>query len=109
MAWTLHSSLGRANGFGIYFLEAGANQRASNVIYDRAHSSISTAKSADFDWDTIFDEAGWFHYRHYTAISATAAELSLHAVQAAQARGVTVSCDYNFRKNCGTMAKPLLK
>jgi 2-dehydro-3-deoxygluconokinase len=84
---------------GIYFLEAGANQRASNVVYDRAQSSISMAKAADFDWDAIFDGAGWLHITGITpAISATAAELSLHAVQAAQARGVTVSCDYNFRK-----------
>jgi 2-dehydro-3-deoxygluconokinase len=84
---------------GIYFLEAGANQRASNVVYDRAHSSISTTVPGDFDWDAIFDGAGWFHITGITpAISATAAELSLHAVQAAQARGITVSCDYNFRK-----------
>ena len=84
---------------GIYFLEAGANQRASNVVYDRAHASISTAKPEDFDWDAIFDGAGWFHITGITpAISETAAELSLKAVQEAQARGVTVSCDYNFRK-----------
>ncbi|MCA9949112.1 MAG: sugar kinase [Anaerolineales bacterium] len=84
---------------GIYFLEAGANQRASNVVYDRAYASISTAKADNFDWDAIFDGAGWFHITGITpAISATAAELSLTAVQAAQARGVTVSCDYNFRK-----------
>ena len=84
---------------GIYFLEAGANQRASNVVYDRAYSSISTAKARDFDWDAIFDGAGWLHITGITpAISATAADLSLLAVQAAQARGVTVSCDYNFRK-----------
>ncbi len=84
---------------GVYFLEAGANQRASNVVYDRAHSAISTAKAEDFDWDLIFADAGWFHITGITpAISETAAELSLHAVQAAQERGVTVSCDYNFRK-----------
>lgn len=84
---------------GIYFLEGGANQRASNVVYDRAHSSISTAKPEDFDWDAIFDGAGWFHITGITpAISETSAELSLYAAQAAQARGVTVSCDYNFRK-----------
>lgn len=84
---------------GIYFLEPGANQRASNVVYDRAYSSISTARSEDFDWEAIFDGAGWFHITGITpAISPTAAELSLHAVQAAQARGVTVSCDYNYRK-----------
>ena len=64
---------------GIYFLEAGANQRASNVVYDRAHASISTAKAADFDWDAIFDGAGWFHITGITpAISETAAELSLN-------------------------------
>lgn len=84
---------------GIYFLEAGANQRASNVVYDRAYSSISTAKPEDFDWDAIFDRAGWLHITGITpAISDTAAKLSLHAVQAAHARGITISCDYNFRK-----------
>lgn len=84
---------------GIYFLEAGANQRASNVVYDRAHSSISTAKATDFDWDAVFDGAGWLHITGITpAISETAAELSMFAVQAAQERGITVSCDYNFRK-----------
>jgi 2-dehydro-3-deoxygluconokinase len=84
---------------GIYFLEAGANQRASNVIYDRAQSAISTAKSADFDWNAIFDGADWFHVTGITpAISASAAELALAAAQAARSRGVTVSCDYNFRK-----------
>ncbi len=84
---------------GIYYLEAGANQRASNVVYDRAHSSISTAKPDDFDWDAIFDGAGWFHITGITpAISETSAELSLAAVKAARERGITISCDYNFRK-----------
>jgi 2-dehydro-3-deoxygluconokinase len=84
---------------GIYFLEAGANQRPSNVVYDRAGSSISQARAADFDWDAIFDGAGWFHITGITpAISESAYELSLSAVQQAQDRGVTVSCDYNFRK-----------
>jgi 2-dehydro-3-deoxygluconokinase len=84
---------------GIYFLEAGANQRASNVVYDRADSAISTAKASDFDWDAIFEDAGWFHITGITpAISETAAELALTAVQQAQAKGVNVSCDYNFRK-----------
>lgn len=84
---------------GIYFLEGGANQRASNVVYDRAHSSISTAKPEDFDWDAIFSGAGWFHITGITpAISETSAELSLYAAKAAQEHGVTVSCDYNFRK-----------
>lgn len=84
---------------GLYFLESGANQRASNVVYDRAHSSMCTAQASDFDWDVIFDGAGWFHFTGITpAISESAAELALQAAKAAQARGVTVSCDYNFRK-----------
>lgn len=84
---------------GIYFLEAGANQQASNVVYDRADSSISTAQTDDFDWDAIFSDAGWFHVTGITpAISASAAELALTAVQQAQKKGIMVSCDYNFRK-----------
>ncbi|MCB0044606.1 MAG: sugar kinase [Caldilineaceae bacterium] len=84
---------------GIYFLEGGANQRPSNVVYDRAHSAIAVARADSFDWDAIFEDAGWFHITGITpALSESAAALSLTAVQAAQARGVTVSCDYNFRK-----------
>jgi 2-dehydro-3-deoxygluconokinase len=85
---------------GIYFLEGGANQRASKVVYDRSSSSISTAKTGDFDWDTIFSGAEWFHISGVTpAISASAAELSIAAAKYARARGVTVSIDYNYRKN----------
>lgn len=83
---------------GIYFLEAGANQRASKVIYDRAGSSMCQARVGDFDWPTIFKDASWFHITGITpALSASAAELSLEAVQAARASGVTVSCDFNYR------------
>ncbi len=85
---------------GIYFLEGGANQRPSRVTYDRAGSSIATARRGDFDWEKVFDGADWFHVSGVTpAITASAAELTLDAVQAAQAAGVTVSCDYNYRKN----------
>ena len=85
---------------GIYFLESGANQRASKVTYDRTGSSIASAKRGDFDWDAILDGADWFHVSGVTpAISACAADLALHAVEAARAKGVTVSCDYNYRKN----------
>jgi len=85
---------------GIYFVETGSNQRASKVIYDRANSSIASARSGDFDWDEIFAGASWFHISGITpAISASAAELSLEAASRARALGVTVSCDYNFRKN----------
>jgi len=85
---------------GIYFLEAGANQRPSKVVYDRAGSSIATARSGDFDWDAIFDGADWFHVSGITpAISASAAELCAEAIGKARAHGLTVSCDYNYRKN----------
>jgi len=85
---------------GIYFLENGANQRPSRVTYDRSGSSISTAKASDFDWGAAFDGADWFHISGVTpAISASAAELSLAAARAARARGLIVSCDYNYRKN----------
>jgi 2-dehydro-3-deoxygluconokinase len=85
---------------GIYFLENGANQRPSRVTYDRAGSSISTANASDFDWDAVFENADWFHISGVTpAISATAAELSLAAAKAARDRKITVSVDYNYRKN----------
>ena len=85
---------------GIYFLEGGANQRPSKVLYDRAGSSIATARPGDVDWERVLDGADWFHVSGVTpAISATAAELTLQAVKTARARGVTVSVDYNYRKN----------
>lgn len=91
---------------GIYFLEAGANQRASNVVYDRAHSALSTARAADFDWDALFEEASWFHITGITpAISPTAADLSLRAVREARARGITISCDYNYRRKLWNYGK----
>ncbi|MEO5588544.1 MAG: sugar kinase [Gemmatimonadaceae bacterium] len=85
---------------GIYFLETGANQRPSRVTYDRDGSSIASAKPGDFDWAAIFAGAGWFHVSGVTpAISRSAADLTLEAVQAARQAGLTVSCDYNYRKN----------
>lgn len=85
---------------GIYFLEGGANQRASKVVYDRAGSAISTARAGDFDWDAILAGADWFHVSGVTpAISAAAAELSIEAARQARAKGITVSVDYNYRKN----------
>ncbi len=84
---------------GTYFLETGANQRSSRVVYDRAYSSIATARLDAFDWDAIFTGADWFHLSGITpGISTSAAELSLEAVRQARALGVTVSCDYNYRK-----------
>jgi 2-dehydro-3-deoxygluconokinase len=88
----------RGERLGIYFLETGADQRPSVVIYDRNHSSMTEAGPGTFDWDVIFDGADWFHISGITpALSQATADLSLQAVQAARKRGVTVSCDYNYR------------
>src|SRR6185369_16831335 len=85
---------------GVYYVEAGANQRPSKVVYDRDNSSIALAKTGDFDWDAIFAGAGWFHITGITpALSASAAELALESVRKAREKGLTVSCDLNYRKN----------
>lgn len=85
---------------GIYFLEAGANQLPSKVVYDRADSAIARAKIGDIDWDKAFEGVDWFHITGITpAISQSAMELSLESVKAAKAKGITVSCDLNYRKN----------
>jgi 2-dehydro-3-deoxygluconokinase len=85
---------------GIYYLEAGAAQRPSRVIYDRAGSSMATATPGDFDWNAIFAGADWLHISGITpAISASAADVALEAVRQARARTITVSCDYNYRAN----------
>jgi 2-dehydro-3-deoxygluconokinase len=84
--------------FGIYFVEMGANQRPSRVYYDRDYSAISQASANDFDWDKILADASWLHLTGITpALSKTAAETTLHAARAARERGVSVSCDVNFR------------
>src|SRR5690554_5533886 len=88
---------------GIYFLETGASMRPSKVVYDRAGSSIAQAKAEDFDFDTVFFEADWFHFTGITpALSKDAAELTEQALKAAKAKGVTVSVDLNYRKNLWT-------
>lgn len=85
---------------GIYFLETGAVARASKVIYDRAHSSISEIQPGMIDWDRVFEGADWFHWTGITpAISQGAADVCLEAIRAANRLGVTVSCDLNYRKN----------
>ena len=92
---------------GIYFLEAGANQRASKVVYDREGSAIARAKPGDIDWDAAFAGAEWFHITGITpAISAPAAGLALESVARAHALGLTVSCDLNYRKNLWKWGKP---
>jgi 2-dehydro-3-deoxygluconokinase len=85
---------------GIYFLETGANQRPSKVVYDRAGSSLALAGAGAIDWDSAFAGADWFHVTGITpAISQGAADLALEAAAKARARGLTVSCDLNYRKN----------
>ncbi len=91
---------------GIYFLETGSAMRASNVVYDRAHSSIATATADDFDFDAIFEGADWFHFTGITpAVSDAAAELTEAALKAAKAKGVKVSVDLNFRKKLWSSEK----
>lgn len=90
----------RPGRMGIYYLEAGANQRPSKVVYDREYSSIALAKPGDLDWENIFSGAAWFHITGITpAISESAADLSMEAVKVARKMGLTVSCDFNYRKN----------
>ena len=92
---------------GIYYLEAGANQRPSKVVYDRGQSAIALAKPGDIDWDRVFQDAGWFHITGITpAISGSAADLALESVRRAREKGLTVSCDLNYRKNLWKWGKP---
>ena len=91
---------------GIYYCEKGASQRPSKVIYDRAHSSISTAAQSDFDWSKIFDGAKWFHFTGITpALSDSVTDICIDAVKAAKKLGLTVSCDLNYRKKLWSKQK----
>jgi 2-dehydro-3-deoxygluconokinase len=93
---------------GIYYLEGGANQRASKVVYDRDNSAIALAKPGDINWDHALENAGWFHVTGITpAISSTASELALQAVRKAREKAITVSCDLNYRKNLWKWGKPV--
>ena len=91
---------------GIYYLEKGASQRASKVIYDRAHSSMDGADEADFDWPTIFEGVQWFHFTGITpALGKNALRLCILACMEAKRRGLTVSCDINYRAKLWTKAQ----
>jgi 2-dehydro-3-deoxygluconokinase len=91
---------------GIYFLEGGANQLPSKVVYDREGSAIALAQPGDIDWNVAFDGIGWFHITGITpAISESAMRLSLDSVKAARKKGITVSCDLNYRKNLWNYGK----
>jgi 2-dehydro-3-deoxygluconokinase len=91
---------------GIYYAEAGASQRASNVIYDRAYSSISEMAADAIDWTKVLDGAAWLHVTGITpALGANAAQSTARAIDAAHAAGVRVSVDLNYRKKLWTEAK----
>lgn len=91
---------------GIYFLEKGASQRPSKVVYDRAGSAIATANKEDFDWNKIFEGVEWFHFTGITpALGDNVAEICMEACKAAKAKGITISCDLNYRKNLWTREK----
>ena len=91
---------------GIYFVEKGASQRASKVIYDRAHSAIALAKKDEFDWKEIFKGADWFHFTGITpALGGDMPAACLEACRAAKELGVKISCDLNYRKKLWTTAE----
>ena len=88
---------------GIYFLEKGASQRASKVIYDRDGSSIKDAKAEDFDWDRIFEGVEWFHFTGITpALGKNLVEICIEACKKAKEKNITISCDLNYRKKLWT-------
>jgi 2-dehydro-3-deoxygluconokinase len=85
---------------GLYFYEAGANQKPSKVVYDRSHSAIMDISPASFNWEKILDGSDWLHITGITpALSASAAECARMAMQIAHEKGIRISCDYNYRKN----------
>ena len=91
---------------GLYFVEKGASQRASKVIYDRAGSAIAKASTADFDWKKIFEGVDWFHFTGITpALGGELPEICLEACKAAKELGVRISCDLNYRKKLWSREK----
>ena len=91
---------------GAYYVEKGASQRPSKVIYDRAYSAISLAEPSDFDWDAIFEGADWFHWTGITpALGGNLPQICLEACKAAKARGVKISCDLNYRNKLWSREK----
>lgn len=91
---------------GILFLEKGASQRPSVVIYDRAYSAIQLAKTDDFDWDKVFDGAEWFHFTGITpALSDTLADICEIACKKAKTKGIKISCDLNYRNKLWSKEK----
>lgn len=101
---------------GLYYLEKGASQRPSKVLYDRAYSAIAMAKREDFDWNTIFEDADWFHWTGINpALGGELPKICEDACKAARDKGLTISCDLNYRgklwspKKAQEIMKPLMK
>ncbi|MBQ6594075.1 MAG: sugar kinase [Clostridia bacterium] len=91
---------------GVFYLEKGASQRPSRIVYDRKYTSIATCRTEDFDWDAILEGGGWFHVTGITpALSETMPEVTIDACRRAHEAGLTVSCDLNYRKNLWTSAQ----
>lgn len=85
---------------GLYYYENTASVRAAQIVYDRADSSYSTSSNADYDWEHIFTNAGWFHWSGIgPSLSASAADVTLKAIEKANEMGLTVSADLNYRKH----------
>lgn len=106
--WGVDTSNIKMSGerLGIYFVEKGASQRPSTVIYDRKGSSVSTSKTTDYNWDEIFDGADWFHFTGITpALSDSLVDVCLEACKKAKEKGITISCDLNYRKNLWSKEK----
>jgi len=96
----------RGERMGLYFLEPGANQKPPEVVYDRFASAFAEMDSTELDWDAILDGVDWFHLTGITpAVGQNCADLALEAVQIAHRKGLTVSCDYNFRKKLWNYGK----
>ncbi len=91
------------NRLGIYFVEKGASQRPSKVIYDRADSAVALSRASEYDWDAIFEGADWFHWTGITpALGGELPRICLEACKAAKAKGITISCDLNYRNKLWT-------
>ena len=91
---------------GIYFVEKGASQRASKVIYDRANAAIALSKAEEYNWDEIFEGVDWFHWTGITpALGGELPQICLEACKAAKAKGVKISCDLNYRKKLWSTEK----
>jgi len=91
---------------GIYFVEKGASQRSTRVIYDRKYSSMALADPQDFNWDEIFKDAEWFFFTGITpALSYNAADICLEACRKAKEKGITIGCDLNYRNKLWTAEK----